>query len=252
MGVTNRQRGFTIIEISLFLAMTGLLFLIAIIGTGGTIRTVRFSDSGHSLVAYIQRQYDDIINGFNGRQGTETCSAGVVTNGANQTPGTSDCLLIGRLLVFKVDSPTITQYDVIGTEPANVDYSQSDTQLITNFHPQAVTASDVQTYDIQWGAYVLNTKRLSDSQAVTGLLLIRSPKSSRIISYTFKAGSPVANDLSSIVSNPSNVSQTTNFCVENADGGGLPVKIVVTDAPDQQAVQAVFDANSSGNDCNGV
>ncbi|HSW81232.1 MAG TPA: hypothetical protein VLG40_02440 [Candidatus Saccharimonas sp.] len=252
MGVENRQRGFTVIEISLFLAFTGMLFLIAIIGTGNTLRTVRFGDSGHSLQAFVQRQYDDIINGLNSRLGNENCSAGVVTNGANQTPGTSDCLLIGRLLVFVPNSATVTQYDVIGTEPANLDYTQSDAQLISAYHPQVVTASQVATFDIPWGAYVMGTKRLSDSQAVTGLLLIRSPKSSRVVSYTYKAGSPVANDISSIVNNSANIGQTANFCVENADGAGLPVKIVVTSAPDQQAVQAVFDANGSGNDCNGV
>lgn len=229
-----------------------MLFLIAVIGTGGTIRTVRFSDSGRSLVAYVQQQYDDIINGVNSRAGTETCTAGIVSNGTNQTPGTSDCLLIGKLLVFKIGNPTITEYDVVGTEPSGVDYSQTDTQLISAFHPQVDTSSNITSYDISWGAYISGTKRLSDNQAVTGLLLIRSPKSSRVVSYTYKPSSPVANDLSSVVGSSANTSQTTNFCVKNADSLGLPAKLIVTGAPNQQAVQIGFDADSGGNECNGL
>jgi hypothetical protein len=49
-----------------------------------------------------------------------------------------------------------------------------------------------------------------------------------------------------------NVGRTTNFCIKNADNLGLPAKLVVNDAPTQQAVQIVFDADSGGNECNGI
>ena len=246
------KRGFTVIEVMLFLGITGLLFLIALVGTGTTIRTVRFTDSGRSVTAYIQSQYDDIINGVNTRLGNETCTAGIVSTGSNQTPGTSNCLLIGKLIVFQTGSPTINLYNVVGTEPANVDYTQTDTQLIAAFHPQAVTNTGVTSYTVQWQAFVSGTKRLSDNQAVTGLLLVRSPKSSRVVSYTYKPASPVVKDLTSVVSAASNIGKTSNFCIKNADNLGLPAKLIVSDAPTQQAVQIVFDADSGGNECNGT
>lgn len=246
-----RQGGFTVVEVTLFLAITGLLFMIAVIGTGSTIRTVRFSDSGRGTTAFLQRQYDDIINGLNKRNGSEACIAGVIVPGS-QAVGTSPCLLMGKLVVFQRNSPTITTYDVVGTEPANVNYGQTDTQLITAFQPRVVTSIGVNSFSIPWDAYISGTKRLSDNQGVTGLLLIRSPKSSRIVSYTYKPAAPPAIDLSSIVNSAANTGQTANFCIKNADGNGLPAKIVVTSAPTQQAVQVTFDADSGGNECNGI
>jgi type II secretory pathway pseudopilin PulG len=246
-----RERGFTVVEVTLFLAITGMLFLIALAGTGNTIRSVRFSDSGRSLNAYVQQQYDDIINGLNNRTGAEACAGGIVSPGS-QPVGTSSCLLLGKLVVFQVNSPIAHVYNVVGTEPANVDYSRTDTQLISDFQPKAVTTVGVATYEIPWDAFISGIKRLSDNQATNGLLLIRSPKSSRIVSYTYKPTAIPAVDLSPVVNAAVNAGQTTNFCLKNADGSGLPAKIVVTNAPTQEAVQVTFDADSGGNECNGI
>src|SRR3982751_6935386 len=97
------ERGFTVVEVTLFLAITGLLFLIAITGTSNTIRSVRFSDSGRSVNAFVQQQYDDIINGLNNRTGAEACAGGVVSAGS-EPAGTSSCLLLGKLVVFQINS----------------------------------------------------------------------------------------------------------------------------------------------------
>ncbi len=252
-----RQAGYTVIEVTLFLGITGLLFLIVLIGTGSSIRTVRFSDSNHSLVAFVQRQYDDIINGLNTRPGLETCSGGIVSTGSNQTPGTSNCLLLGRLLVFGLNSFNITVYNVIGSEPAGVDYTQSDQQLVTAFNPTVITNTGVSTYDIPWEAVISGTKRLSDNKAVTALVLVRSPKSSRILSYTYKPPTTISTTLldidgNAVVTNSANLGQTTNFCVKNADNLGLPAKMIVTGAPTQSAVNVIFDADTSGDECNGT
>jgi Flp pilus assembly pilin Flp len=245
------ERGFTVVEVTLFLAITALLFLIAITGTSNTIRSVRFSDSGRSLNAFIQRQYDDIVNGLNNRTGAEACVGGIVSAGS-QPVGTSTCLLLGRLIVFQINSHNITTYNVVGTEPANVDYSRTDTQLISDFQPKAVTSVGTDTYEVPWDAYISGIKRLSDNRATNGLLLIRSPKSSRIVSYTYKPTAVPAIDLLPVVNAAANIGRTTNFCLKNADGNSLPAKIVVTSAPTQEAVQVVFDADSGGNECNGI
>jgi hypothetical protein len=253
----RRRAGYTIVEVTLFLAITAMLFVIALIGTGNTIRSTRFTDSGRSLQAFVQRQYDAIINGLNTRPGQEQCAAGSVTTGTSQTPGTSDCLLMGRLLVFAQNSSTITIYNVIGTEPAGVDYSQTDKALITAFNPRAVTNTGVTTYDIPWGAPLSGSKRIGDGEAVDALLLVRSPKSSRIVNYVYDAPSTIGTAIvdaagSAVVPADANTSKTANFCIKNYDGVGLPAKLVVTDAPTQSAVQIFFDADSGGDECNGT
>jgi hypothetical protein len=231
------------------LAISGLLFLIAVIGTGSTIRTIRFTDSGRTTTAFLQQQYDDIINGVNTRSGQETCSSGGSVSNGNQTPGTSDCVLMGKLILFTQNSPTLNVYDVVGTPPAVPNFSESDQQLIVDFQPKVVTNADTSTYDIPWQAFVSGVKRTSDGTATNALLLVRSPKSTRVLNYTYKAVQPISTDLSTVVNAASNVNQTTNFCIKNADGAGAPAKIVVNGATNQSAVQITFDSNDG--ECNG-
>lgn len=244
-----KQAGFTIVEISLFMAITGLLFLIAVLGTGSTIRSVRFTDSARSLEAYIQKQYDEIVNGNNNRSSQISCNSGTISTTSAQTPGTSNCFLIGKLIVFTQGSSNVSVYNVIGTEPANVNYSQSDDQLIISYQPQVVTTSSVDTFSIPWGATATGFKRLSDSKATNALLLIRSPKSTRIISYTFTLSGSVPSDLSSVVGTDANRAQATNFCITSADGFGNPARLYISGGASQTAASVIFEAGLG--DCNG-
>lgn len=248
--VGKRQAGFTIIEITLFMAITGLLFLIAVAGTGNTIRTFRFTDSGRSLEAFAQKQYDDVINGLNNRSASVSCSNGTVDTSTAQEIGSSNCLLIGKLIVFRSGNTAVTTYNVVGTEPAGVNYSLSDDDLISAFQPRAVTNTATETYTIPWGNAPSGFKRLSDNTATNGLLLIRSPKSSRLVSYTFTVPAAIPTDLTSVVSTAANRSQATNFCIKNADGIGNPVRLEISGGATQSSAKIIFNATDS--ECNGV
>lgn len=241
--------GYTVVEVSLFLAVSGLLFLIALFGTGNTIRSVRFTDSGRSLTAFMQKQYDSLIAGVNTRPNTVSCAGGVIGPGS-QTPGTSNCLLMGKLILFNPGDYKVNVYSIVGTEPASVDYNQTDEDLIVDFAPQVVPSVGTEEYDIPWEAYISDIRRTSDNQATNGLVLIRSPRSTRVINYTYKPVLPLDNNLNSVVNTATNANRTTNFCIKNADGLGAPAKIVVNDAPNQTAVSIKFDTTDG--DCDGV
>lgn len=248
--VGSRQAGFTIVEISLFMAITGLLFLIALVGTSNTIRTVRFTESGRSLEAFAQKQYDDIINGLNNRGDQVSCTSGIIDTSTPSALGTSNCLLIGKLIVFRQASADVNIYNVVGTEPANVNYSQPDDTLITAFQPQAITSTAVSTFTVPWGAPFTGFKRLSDGVATNGLLLIRSPKSSRVISYSFVVPVTVPNSLTTVVSTAANRSQATNFCIKSADLSGAPARLAISGGATQSTAVMIFD--STDGDCNGT
>lgn len=255
MGL-QRSEGYTIIEVSLFLGISALLLALALVGTGLSIRTTRFTDSTRSLHSYVQQQYDDLLNGVNSRFGTESCSSGVVSTGTSQTPGTSNCLYMGKLIVFKPSSSTVTTYNIVGTEPATVDYSLSDEQLIYDFTPTVVTNVGVDNYSIPWLATVSGSKRTVDNKAVDAFALIRSPRSTRIVSYVYKEPSSAGSySLASLI-NPSlpadanNISRAANFCISSADGLGQPSKIMVAGGQGQNEINVSFDAVAS--DCNGL
>jgi hypothetical protein len=250
----QRSEGYTIIEVSLFLGISALLLVVALVGTGLSIRTTRFTDSTRSLHAYVQQQYDDLLNGVNSRFGTEACNSGVINTGTSQTPGTSNCLFLGKLIVFAQNSSTITTYNIIGTEPANADYTKSDEALIYDFTPTIVRSTGVATFEVPWRATISGSKRPVDGKAVDAFALIRSPRSTRIVSYVYKEPSatyalaPLINP--AIPANANNISKPASFCLLSADGLGQPSKITVSGGQGQDAIGVSFDAVTG--DCNGT
>lgn len=245
-----RAQGYTIIEVSLFLAITGLLVLIALIGTGNTIRTTRFSDSNRSLQAYLQKQYDNLLNGVNTRPGQEECFFGIVDTSASQPPGASNCLLLGKLISLKQNTNAIQTYDIVAHEPATPDFTLSDTDLIKTYQPTIVRNVSVDSFQIPWGAAIAGSKRLADNQASDQIALIRSPRSTHIVTYTFKESDlSGSDDLTGVVSNSSNIEQNTNFCIGSADSPGVLAEIAATGSQGQDAFKLTFDVTNG--DCNG-
>ena len=256
----QRSEGYTITEISLFLGITGLLFLFALVGTGSTLRTTRFTDSGQSLHAYLQKQYDNLLNGVDTRPGQEECNTGTVDTFAHQAPGTSPCLLLGKLVTLTQatsstpSSNTIHTYDIVGTEPANPNFTLSDQNLIVTYQPRIVTSVGTDMFEIPWQAYMSGSKRPQppgDNKAVDELALIRSPRSTHILMYTFKASDLAgSNDMTGVVSNAANIEIPSNFCVTSADRLVPTAEIKTTGGQGQDAFQLNFDA--PGGDCNGT
>lgn len=252
----SEESGYTIIEVSLFLAVSGLLVLVAFIGTGATIQASRFTDSSRSLHAYVQKQYDNILNGVNTRTGEETCNAGVVDTGTDEEPGTTNCLLLGKLMVMDTGSNVVNTYNIVGSEPATPDYNKSDEELIYDFQPSIVRNVGVDTYQIPWGANISGSKRQVDSQAVDAFAMIRSPRSTRVVTYVYEEPSS-SYSLASLVNpaapananNFNTANNTSNFCLQSADGFGVRSKLTVTGGQGQEAVRLTFDA--VGSDCDG-
>jgi hypothetical protein len=251
MGATNRrQAGYTVIELSLFLGISSLLFMIAIFATGSTIRNARFTDSGRALEAYVQKQYDNIVNGVNPRASEISCAGGVVSSGT-QEPGTSNCLLVGKLLLFQIGSYTINTYDIVATDPGiNVDFSKTDEQLIAqDYQPKVVSNINNASYDISWQAPITGIKRTSDGVQANALALIRSPRSQRILAYTYQEGAtPTDGRLASVVGNASaNTGNVVNYCLQSADAIGPMAKLEIGTGSNQSAARIIFDISEE--DC---
>lgn len=249
-AVKRRQAGYTVIELSLFLGISALLFTIAIFATGSTIRNARFTDSARSLEAYVQKQYDDIANGVNPRASEISCTGGVVSSGT-QAPGTSNCLLVGKLLLFQAGSHTINVYDIVAADLGiNVDFGKTDEQLIAeDYQPKVVANINTATYDISWQAPVIGIKRTSDDVQANALALIRSPRSQRIIAYSYQENTtPTDGRLTSVVADAAvNSGNVVNYCLRSADGMGSIAKLEIGTGSNQNAVRVIFDIDEG--DC---
>lgn len=96
------KRGFTLLEVSLFLAISGGLTLVALIGLGPRLTNVRFSSGMRGLQENVAKQISASELGNN--TGTQKYNCEIDGANLKVTPGTSassTCVFVGRLAVFK-------------------------------------------------------------------------------------------------------------------------------------------------------
>ena len=100
-------RGYTLLEVTLFMAISSLLALTAFVGLGPKLRNVRFTDSVRSLEASVNQQFSQISQGTNARSDQVSCQndgAGLTvvrTAGAAGGAGSqADCILNGVVAHF--------------------------------------------------------------------------------------------------------------------------------------------------------
>ena len=58
----SKKHGFTIIEVSLFLAITALLFVGITVGTQNSINQQRYADSVNSFADFLRNVYSQVSN----------------------------------------------------------------------------------------------------------------------------------------------------------------------------------------------
>jgi hypothetical protein len=212
------------------------------------MRTIRFSDSARSLHSYVQGQYSDILSGVNPRDASAACG-----NAGATGAGASSCLLLGKLMRFETGSSQVTTYYVIATripDLAGVDATLSDEQLIANAaKPVIVKSVGVDTFDIPWDAKILGSRRSSDASEANTYVLLRSPRSSRLVSYTFNLSNVDFNNTTSLMPYlvPAATQKATNYCIQGVETPGPPAAITVAGGQGQGDIKVEFDINPSGN-----
>lgn len=88
----NERQGFTMLEVTLVLALTGLLLIGLLGGTAAAIQTQRYNDSVRSYAEYLRTAYSEVIN-------PETLGAGNSSN-TNSIEGGGNFAIYGKMLVF--------------------------------------------------------------------------------------------------------------------------------------------------------
>lgn len=189
-----KHKGFTLIEIALFLAITGVLFMGIIAGTGNSLYEQRFNDSVQSFAELLRSVYSQ------------------VSNPQSIGDGRSDTAIYGKLISFgqkvglmgeDLDSSeqVIFIYDVVGkvntageggtgsvTDAlkqlnANVAVVKEQSNgVITKMEP----AGEVESYMPRWGAAIEKTEIITSEpdrqmDLFTGsILVVRHPRSGTI------------------------------------------------------------------------
>lgn len=232
MGKVN-ESGFTVIEVILFLAITGLLFSVLMVGVGAGINQQRYLDSARAYKALIQDQYSATLNTDNKITNDWGCQTGgaIDQNTPRSNRGTSECVILGKIVqVLPVNNgiASIQTSSVTGRLATGVDDVQSMTDIdaILAYQPH-IANFDKRVTDIDWGSY-LTTAEIPRRPSQAVIVILRSPATGLIRIFTSKSNHSNT-DLSDII-NVTNASTILSNCVEN-DTSVLTPRILVSVDP---------------------
>lgn len=207
MGTRNNH-GFSIIEVMLFLAISGALTVAVLVGAGTSISQQRYRDSVNSLSNLLQQQYSEVTTVRNDRDTKWTCDgvAGLVeapAGGASR--GTTDCAVIGKYL--SLDDKKVTIQTVIGKTTA---LNEGDDIVALGEANLSLSAIDRQEYVIEWGAAM---QRINKTPTATTVLIVRSPTTGSIRTFIDEAnGSAQA---PALMVTAANLQTGTHICMES-------------------------------------
>lgn len=107
---TLKQDGFTLIEVMLVLAISGLLLLITFFGQGSVRTQSQFRDSVEEFRASLEKIKDDVNNGIAPKD-ESGC-------GTSQAAGSNaNCVQFGTVVAFERDTSNYFTFDIVGLGP---------------------------------------------------------------------------------------------------------------------------------------
>ncbi len=165
------QKGFTIIEVVLFLAISSSLAVVLMAGTGIAIQRQQYRDSVQSFAEFLGGQYSRAVSVDNSRADDEPCPI----TGINQAAlGQSECVIIGRYIE--------TEDSTVGKEGRRYLAYPVYSAVGGGSRQYAIGGSD-STYEINWGARTRLSSQ-TDGQSQVAILIFRDPDHGAIVTRT--------------------------------------------------------------------
>ena len=182
-GLSN-SKGYTIVEVMIFLAISGVMFIMAASFINGKQSSAEFRQAVNDLNAQIQRVINDVENGYYPSAGNFTCTS----DGSGNPPSFSTsataqglnigCVFLGKVMQFGVnntDGRGYNIYSVAGRQyvttatlaklPSNFTESKAVPIIDTVNDPKVFDSTDRKT--IFGGAKI--TKVRSGSNPINGI-----------------------------------------------------------------------------------
>lgn len=137
MRRARRQRGFTIVETLIVLAVTGAMFLLAVIAISGKQNQAEFDQAINDIQSQIQQQIDQVAAGDYTNTGNFTCNGASgnlnIQPGTNQQGSNDGCVYLGKVLQFGVrntDPQQYIAYAIAGLKDNNGSLASADPTAI--------------------------------------------------------------------------------------------------------------------------
>lgn len=211
------QQGFTVTEVMIFLAISGLMLVGAIVGVTSNINNTRFNDGVRSTTSFVQGQYNEVSSGRNMRPDTAGCIGGQPSvAGPSEPAGMTDCVILGRFLYFSGD--TVTSKYIVANGILLGHTTGTDTNVLNQLNPRVATdAIYQQQFPIPWS---IGINKMTRDNAATGaqvnsLFIVRSPVSGKILVYAANSGAqPSQADVESFF-NTSALNRSVYICLRD-------------------------------------
>lgn len=179
--------GFTIIEVSFFLAISGLMAVGLLASAGATINSHRYKDSVVSLQSQLQHEFSKVENIQNGRSGAESCNSNAKIVAGNSPRGTSNCVMLGRFVAIEGDK--ISSQPVVGVSTSATNDGLGDLAYLKSYTIRVDdSASAVMTEGRKWGNSITYPSGFGSITKGTTrniyFLIVRSPNSGIVYSFS--------------------------------------------------------------------
>lgn len=172
--------GFTLVEVALFLAITGFLFVMVTVGVQNSIYQQRYNEAVQSFADFMGNLYAEVMN---------------VQSDGN---GRAKTAMYGKLAVFKKgsDEQEIRVYDVDGMAASSAELGTGTTlELLNKLGADVVGKSKdgsnsyvpvgiIEIYKPKWGARIQKTDSFDDFEG--SVLIVRDPRSGIVQTYANK------------------------------------------------------------------
>lgn len=249
VGYTRGQHGgFTIIEVMLFLGITGLLALTLLGGWTTMINTQRYKDSVKSVQSFLQTQYNLVYNVEILEKGDNPLYCRVDGSGEVElttTPiagrGQSECVQMGR--VIKITNGTeFKAYAVIGVDVQD-DTSTTDAASFIAHKPVAVDDESLALtngeFIVPWQAEVVYPQAVGGGRQNVALAIVRSPLTGSVHTYAVSSPVDTVPDVTAMI-NPANQAELTLCLDPGVAFAGDRIGVVVRErASAQSFVQTI-------------
>lgn len=225
MGNT-KQQGFTIIELILFLGITGALFAALMLGVNTSIYQQRYKDSVVAYKTLLEQQYAEVTYPRNERDDKWTCSSesGVqLEPNGGEARGTSNCVILGRYIQIKANGTLVETGNVVGFQPIDTTSFTGDVATLAAYSPK-LSPIGKQDHEIDWNSVLETTERRPSAAA---FLILRSPLSGLI--RTFAMVEPLPANLTGILTESTATAKIKN-CVVPSGNVGLPTQSITINA----------------------
>lgn len=229
-----KRDGFTILEVMIFLAISAMMLLIAVVGSGEMAKRARFTGTVDGVQSTIQQYYEQVVSGVNTRTVIDGCTS-------PKAVGTDSCLLLGRTVTINSDKASLTIRYIVGQPNVTAE----DRGVYDNIATATLSVSNNTTEqsELQWGAQASSFSRGSAPETgeskwngdagrtdVDTVAFVRDPRGSQIVSYYFMSGADITNALKTAAMNHASTAQTTAaLCIRNQEdwGASSPVAAIV-------------------------